>query len=128
MALFFNEDAVIWLESNGFSESDREMLIRILTMIHRRIERNEGPLVILPKDTPDNVAALAYLLDAVTDAEGNLLCFGENNLLGVPDEARERYKEGMELQELEQVTDKLRKAKLGRSHMDPRKRSSVMKD
>ena len=127
MTLRFNEDAVAWLEKQGFSMEDRAKLASVLEMIQRRLERNEGPLVILPKDTPENVAAMAYLLDSVTDMEGNMLCFAEGELLTVPDEARQRFKEAIELEELDNLTNKLKKAKFAREHSDPRRRSSVLK-
>jgi len=95
-----------------------------LEMIQRRRERDEGPLVILPKDTPEKVAAMAYLLDSVTDAENKMLCFGGGELLTVPEEARQRYGEAIELEELDNLTGKLKKAK---EHGDPKTRSSVLK-
>ncbi|HID73045.1 TPA: hypothetical protein EYP38_03825, partial [Candidatus Micrarchaeota archaeon] len=118
MTLRFNEDAVAWLEKHGFSMEDRAKLASVLEMIHRRLEKNEGPLVILPKDTPENVAAMAYLLDSITDMDGNMLCFGEGELLTIPDEARQRWREAIELEELDMLTDKLKKAKFARGQMD----------
>ncbi|MFH1393785.1 MAG: hypothetical protein ABII71_03015 [Candidatus Micrarchaeota archaeon] len=127
MTLRFNEDAVAWLEKHGFSMEERAKLASVLEMIHRRLEKNEGPLVILPKDTPEKISAMAYLLDSVTDAEGNMLCFNDGKLLTIPDEARDRYQEAIELEELDMLTDRLKSSKFARGHSDPRKRSSVLK-
>lgn len=127
MALRFNEDAEEWLEGKGFSEGDMEKLLSILATIRRRAEQKAGSLIILPKDTPDNVAAMAYLLEAVTDENGRMLFLGKDGIVEIPDEARESYREGMELQEMEHEAEALRKTRMARGRMDPRKRSSVVK-
>ncbi len=123
--MYFDEDSAQWLERKGVTEEEREKLVDIMTMIRRRMERDEGPLVVLPKDTPEKVSALAYLLDSVVDVDGNMLAFRGENLLAVPDEARDRFSEALEVEKLDTLTEQV-KGSL-RQHSYPKRRSSVLK-
>lgn len=128
MGLMFDEDAVVWLERNRFKEQDMEKAIELLNSVWKKAEKSkEGPIIV-PKETPKDVAALVYLLSSITDEKGKILCFREHGLVSIPDEARKRFPEFVELHEIESVTDNFEKAKFGRKHMDARRRGSVVRD
>jgi hypothetical protein len=123
--MYFDEDSTQWLKKKDIGEGEQEQLAEIMDMIRRRLERGEGPLVKMPKDTSDKVSALAYLLDSVEDVEGNMLAFKGDELLSVPDEARERYDEALQVEKLDNIAEQV-KGQM-RKHSYPKRRSSVLK-
>jgi hypothetical protein len=125
MKFRYEESAERWLEDNGFSEPERARLLELLNKLEKdMVENKKGPLVVLPKDTPDKLAAMVTLLDAVDDDRGCPACFTSEKTIIIPSEARALYSEGMELQELERTLKLADKAKVGRGQMDPRRRGS----
>lgn len=127
MHLIFNEDAVVWLEKNGFDAEKRENAVELLSRIKKKWNNHEHSHIEVPKNTPKDVAALVYLLSSITDADGTIVCFRDHDLISVPEDARKRFPEFIKLEELESVNAKLEKAKFGRTHMDARRRGSVVK-
>jgi hypothetical protein len=118
------ESAVIWLKEKGFEESEIEDLKAVLNKLELHTKAKDD-LIILPKQTSKKIAAMVYLLNLITDAEGKRLCCDEKGLIEIPDEAKEYYEDELELEEIEGAIGKLQKTKFGRSHSSPKRRSSV---
>lgn len=118
------ESAVVWLKEKGFEDSEVEELQRVLNTLDLQTVA-EDELVILPKQTSKKIAAMVYLLNLVTDADGKRLCCDEKGLIEIPDEAKDYFEDELELEELEGAIGKLQKAKVGRMHSSPRRRGSV---
>ena len=112
-----------WLTEKGFSEAEKEELLELLDRFEDTMKKHKTELIILPKGTSGKVAAFFHLLYEITDANGVPTCF-EKTSIRVPSEAIDRFQEGMEIHELEMEAEKIRKAKLGREHSDPRRRGS----
>ena len=117
----FSDDSVEWLKENRFSEEEIAQLQTILNTMEFYHRRGETRLR-LPKDAAPKVAALATLLDSITDAEGWPICFEETGLIAIPDEARGHFEDDLELEEMERVTQRLRKVKFTRRYSYPRRR------
>ena len=116
------ESAVIWLKERGFQETEVEELQRVLNVVGFKKQED---LVILPKNTSKRIAAVIYLLNLITDAEGKPLCCDKHGLIEIPDEAKQYYEEELELENLEESISKLQKVKFGRSHSSPKRRGTV---
>lgn len=119
----FDQAAADWLDEKGFSESEKQELLGLIDRFEDRMKKGKDELVLLPKDTSPKVAAFFDLLYLITDSEGMPLCF-EKTTINIPDEAKQRFSEGMEIAELETVVDKLAVSKFGREHADPKRRGS----
>lgn len=119
----FDQAAMNWLASMGFSESEGTELLGLIERFEDQMMKGKNELVILPKDTTAKVGAFFDLLYLITDADGKPMCF-EKTTIKIPDEAKERFSEGMEIAELETVIDKLATSKFGREHSDPKRRGS----
>ncbi|MDD5340530.1 MAG: hypothetical protein PHV13_04765 [Candidatus ainarchaeum sp.] len=76
----------------------------------------------LPAMASERVSTLFTLLDSITDAEGRPICFEDNGMIDIPDEARQHFDEDMELEELEHAAAGLRKTKFARRYSYPRRR------
>lgn len=123
MKYHFDQNALNWLLSKGFSEPQMLELLELLNRFEGQMMKGKNELVILPKGTSANVAAIFDLLYLITDAKGTPLCF-EETFINIPNEAKERFSEGMEIGELETVIGKMAAAKFGREHSDPKRRGS----
>lgn len=122
MNLVFNEDAVVWLKENGFSEKEIDDAETILTIAVKNMEKGEKTVKI-PDDASMKVAAVVYSVlttfteDTTTD-----------RFVAISGEARTTFDEEMELEKLETTMGKIGKIKLGRRYSDARRKSSVKKD
>jgi hypothetical protein len=126
MKFKYEKSAERWLEENGFDEPERTRLLELLNKLERdMIENKKGPLITLPKNTPDKIAAMVALLDAVDDEKGCPACFTDQNTIAITPEARALYSEGMGIQEDERTLKMADKAKEGRGQMDPRRRGNA---
>jgi hypothetical protein len=123
MKYHFNQNALAWLNSKGFSEPEMLELLELINRFEDQMMKEKNELVILPKGTSKKVAAMFDLLYLITDAKGTPLCFEHTNIT-IPNEAKERFAEGMEIAELETTIGKLAAAKFGREHSDPKRRGS----
>jgi hypothetical protein len=121
----FRESAVEWLGSKEFGKEDIERLQEIINIIAS--QKKDDPVVILPKNTTGKVAAMAYLLDSITDVNGNLACIDEKGLIEIPEEAQTYYDDDVRMQELEESISTT-KIKRGRHHSSAKRRSSVKKE
>jgi len=121
MKYAFSEFSVSWLKENGFGEDDIDAAQEALNMIDSKKSRKEERIR-LPKNTNEKVSALVYLLDSITDADGRPICFEENGLIDIPDEARTYFEDDLELEQLERITTKLGKVKFSRRFSYPRRR------
>lgn len=119
----FSDYSMEWLRRNRFNEEEIEQLEDLLNRIEGRKEKG-GPLK-LPSETGTRVAALVYLLDSITDADGRPICFEDNGMIEIPEEAREYFEEDLELEELEETLGKFKKIKFGRRYSYPRRRGSM---
>jgi hypothetical protein len=118
------ESAILWLKEKGFDDSEVEELQAVLNKLDlHTVSKDE--LVILPKQTSKKIAAMVYLLNLITDADGKRLCCDEKGLIEIPEEAKDYYGDELELEELEGAIGKLQKAKVGRMHSSPKRRGSV---
>lgn len=122
MRHFFDEDSRGWLKKNEFDEDEIRDLSNALGRLEAQHETGEQFYINLPKHTSDKVSVLVYLLDSITDVEGMPICFGEGGIISIPDEARENFEEGFELEELERAAEKLKKVKFGKRYSYPKKR------
>ncbi len=122
MKRFFDEDSVDWLKRNGFTKDEISKLTGVLEKLETQHERGEQFYIKLPKNTTDRISVLVYLLDSITDAEGKPICFEEGGIITIPDEARENFEGGFELEELEKASEKLKNVKFGRRYSYPKKR------
>ncbi|MBD3210031.1 hypothetical protein GF318_01475 [Candidatus Micrarchaeota archaeon] len=125
MDYVLRESAVTWLKENGFEKPDIKELERVLNQIDLK-KRKENDLLILPDNTGKKVAAMVYLLDLITDSEGKPLCYDSKGFVEIPDEAKELYRNELELEELEDSISKIKKVKFGRTHSRPKRRGSVL--
>ena len=126
MKFRYNDGTERWLEEHGFNDDERSRLLELLNRIERDMsERKKDPLVLLPKDTPDKIAAMITLLDSVENDNGKPSCFTSENTIIIPDEARALYGEGMGIQEMERTLKLADKAKVSRGVMDSRRRGSA---
>lgn len=117
------ESAIIWLKGHSFSNLEIEKLERIMNGIGPKLKQQ---VLKVPKDTEAKVSAMVYLLGSITDNYGNLECF-DGNLIEIPEEAKSRYGDDKEMQELEdQISEN--GIKFGRLHSSPRRRGSVKKE
>lgn len=117
----FSERSVEWLKENRFSDEEISQLQDIMNAMEFRHKRGEARLK-LPKDVVPKVAAIATLMDSITDAEGWPICFEESGLIAIPEEAMQHFEDDLELEEFERVTEKLRKIKFARRYSYPRRR------
>ncbi len=126
MKFRYEESAERWLEDNGFNGPERIRLLELLNKLEKdMVENKKGPLIVLPKDTPDKLAAMVTLLDAVDDERGCPACFTDQKTVIIPADARALYSEGMGIQELERTLKLADKVKMGRGQMDPRRRGNA---
>lgn len=122
MAYHFDKNAEKWLEDKGFTSDEKQELLGLLNRYEGKM-KDGTKNIILPKSTSGKVAAFFDLLFLIKNADGKPMCF-EKTSIQIPNEAQDRYSEGMELHELETVVGKLKTAKFARGRMDPRRRSS----
>jgi hypothetical protein len=109
-----------WLKENRFKDAEVEDLEGLLNMLEGH-GKNDGELK-LPKDTGTKAATLIALLDSITDAEGRPICFEDNGMIDIPDEARKYFEEDLELEELDRAVTGLKKIKFARRYSYPRRR------
>jgi len=116
----FSDFSITWLKENRFRDDEVKELETALNMldVHRR---KDGQLR-LPEGTSPKVATLFALLDSITDADGRPICFEENGMIDIPDEARQYFDEDMELEELDRAVAGLKKVKFARRYSYPRRR------
>jgi hypothetical protein len=115
----FSDFSIAWLKENRFRDDEVKELEMLLNM--REAHRKKDGEFKLPAVGP-KVAAIFALLDSITDAEGRPICFEENGLIDVPDEARNYFDEDMELEELDRAVAGLKKVKFARRYSYPRRR------
>ncbi len=116
-----SEYSVEWLKENRFSDEEIDILQSVLNRIEFHLEKGDQR-VFLPRDASDRVKAMAFLLDSITDAEGKPICFEDNGLIDIPDEARSYFEDDLEIEQLEKVVTKLRKTKFARRYSYPKRR------
>lgn len=119
----FSQHSIDWLKDNGFADSDIDLLQDILNSMEYNHRKGEVRLK-MPKDASDNVAAVATLLDSITDEKGWPICFEESGLIDIPQEARDYFEDDLEFEEIERLTEKLKKVKFTRRYSYPRRRGS----
>lgn len=120
----FSDYSIGWLKGSRFTDEEIDMLQSILNMIEYRRKKGETR-VKLPKDVTERVAAMAYLLDSITDAEGKPICLEDNGLIDIPDEARQYFEDDLEMEHLEMTLSRFRKMKFARRYSYPRRRGSA---
>lgn len=116
----FSDFSISWLKENRFRDDEIRELETMLNLIEAH-RRKDGGLT-LPKDISTKVATLLALLHSITDSEGRPICFEENGLIDVPDEARNYFEEDLELEELDRAVASLKKVKFARRYSYPRRR------
>ena len=120
----FSEFSIDWLKQNRFGDDEIDELQDALNAIES-YRGKDGPRVKLPKHASPRVSAMAYLLDSITDTEGRPICFEDNGLIDIPDEARDYFEDDLELEELDSVVDKLKKVKFARRYSYPKRRGTM---
>lgn len=116
----FSDFSIAWLKENRFLDEEVKELEMLLNMLEAH-RKKDGELR-LPAAVSPKVAALFALLDSITDADGRPICFEENGLIDIPDEARNYFEEDMELEELDRAVAGLKKLKFARRYSYPRRR------
>ena len=107
MNYIIRESAVMWLKDRGFQDAEVDELRRVLNVVGFKKQED---LVILPKNTSKRIAAIVYLLNLVTDPEGNPVCCDKNGLIKIPEEAKQFYEDELELEDIARpVMEKLMK-------------------
>jgi len=119
----FSEFSVNWLKENRFRDEEIDQLQDLLNKVESKKKKEAA--IKLPEDVTPKVSALLYLMESITDAEGRPICFEDNGLIDIPDEAREHFDEDLELEELERVTTGLKKVKFARRYSYPRRRGTM---
>jgi hypothetical protein len=116
----FSDFSIAWLKENRFRDDEVAELETFLNMLegHRK---KEGAFK-LPATVNPKVATVFALLDSITDADGRPICFEENGMIDIPDEARNYFEEDLELEELNEAVTKLKKIKFARRYSYPRRR------
>jgi hypothetical protein len=99
------------------------MLQNILNSMEYNHRKGETRLM-LPKDSSDKVAAVATLLDSITDEKGWPICFEASGLIDIPQEARNYFEDDLEFEEIERLTERLKKVKFTRRYSYPKRRGS----
>lgn len=120
----FSEFSIDWLKSNRFNDEDIDELQNALNGIESH-KGKDGPRVKLPKHASPRVSAMAILLDSITDPEGRPICFEDNGLIDIPDEARDYFEDDLELEELDNIVGKLKKVKFARRYSYPKRRGTM---
>ena len=122
MNLIFNEDAVVWLKENGFDEKEIADAQIVLTIAVKNMEKGETTVKI-PADASMKVAAVVYSV-FTTFTEDTIT----EKFVSISTEAKTRFDEEMQIEELETTISKVGKIKLGRRYSDAKRKSSVKKD
>lgn len=120
----FSEFSIEWLKENRFNDDEIDELQDLLNTIESKGKKSSAPLK-LPKHVSPRVAAMAYLLESITDTEGRPICFEDNGLIDVPDEARTYFEDDLELEKLEITISNFKKAKFARRYSYPRRRGTM---
>lgn len=116
----FSDFSIAWLKENRFSDEEVKELEMLLNSLEAH--RKKDGAFKLPAMASERVSTLFTLLDSITDAEGRPICFEDNGMIDIPDEARQHFDEDMELEELEHAAAGLRKTKFARRYSYPRRR------
>ncbi|MDD5171728.1 MAG: hypothetical protein PHF60_01700 [Candidatus ainarchaeum sp.] len=119
----FSEFSIDWLKENRFTDEDIDELQDALNAIESH--KGKDGRIKLPKHASPRVSAMALLLDSITDPDGRPICFEDNGLIDIPDEAREYFEDDLELEELDKVVGKLKKVKFARRYSYPRRRGTM---
>lgn len=119
----FSDFSIDWLKKNKFNDDEIDQLQDLLNDIENR-KKKDGPIKV-PADANVRVAAMVYLLDSITDADGKPICFEDNGMIEIPDEAQDYFEDDLELEELETTLGKLRKVKFARRYSYPRRRGMM---
>jgi hypothetical protein len=116
----FSDFSISWLKENRFSDEEVKELEVLLNLIEAHRKKDAPPS--LPKNISPKVTALLALLESITDAEGRPICFEDNGMIDIPDEARDYFEEDLELEELDRAVAGLKKIKFARRYSYPRRR------
>jgi hypothetical protein len=116
----FSDFSITWLKENRFLDDEVKELEVLLNMLEGHGKR-KGAFQ-LPSNASPKVATVFALLESITDADGRPICFEENGMIDIPDEAREYFDEDLELEELSEAVAKLKKVKFARRYSYPRRR------
>ena len=120
----FSEFSIDWLRRNRFSDEDIDELQDALNAIESH-RGKDGLRVKLHKHASPRVSAMAHLLDSITDVDDRPICFEDNGLIDIPDEARDYFEDDLELEELDNVVGKLKKVKFARRYSYPKRRGTM---
>lgn len=115
----FSDFSISWLKENRFLDEEVKELEMLLNMLE--VHRKKDGEFRLPA-VSQKVAAIFALLNSITDAEGRPICFEEDGLIDIPDEARNYFEEDLELEELDRAVAGLKKVKFARRYSYPRRR------
>lgn len=118
----FNEFSIEWLKKNGFNDEEIDDIQTILNKVEINEKRDEM-LGNLLKNAEPKVDAIITLLCSITDANNKPICYEDNGLIDIPDEARNYFENDLELEELDIFVDKFKKVKFAKRFSYPKRRS-----
>lgn len=118
----FNEFAIEWLKEHKFTDDEISEIEGVMNKIEIQ-EDKEMALQKYLKNSNPKVDAIISLLTSITDAEDRPICFEDNGLMDVPDEARNYFEHDLELEELDKFVDKVKKVKFARKFGYQKRRS-----
>lgn len=119
----FNEFAIEWLKENRFTDSEIDEAQRLLNKIEAQ-KNNIELIEKLVENKSPRVDAIVSLLSSITDVNGRPICFEDNGMIDIPDEAREYFEHDLEFEELDLFVNKMRDIKFPKRFSYPKRRSS----
>ncbi|VVC04207.1 Uncharacterised protein [Candidatus Bilamarchaeum dharawalense] len=123
----FNEFAIEWLKEHKFTEEEIDDIQSIMNKLEVQ-KNNDETIQRLLKNAIPKVDAIVTLLASITDVNGKPICFEDNGLIDIPDEAREYFEHDLEFEELDIFVDKIKKVKFARRFSYPKRRSEKKGD
>ncbi|MFH1520896.1 MAG: hypothetical protein ABID61_04575 [Candidatus Micrarchaeota archaeon] len=118
----FNEFSVEWLKENRFNDDEIDEIQTILNKVEIAEKRDELLGKVLRSVEP-KIDAIITLLCTITDANGRPICYEDNGLIDIPDEARDHFENDLEFEKLDMFVDKFKKVKFAKRFSYQKRRS-----
>lgn len=118
----FNEFSIEWLKENRFNDEEIDEIQTILNKIELKEGRDEN-LAKLLKSAEPKIDAIVTLLCSITDANNRPICYEDNGLIDIPDEARKYFENDLEFEKLDIFVDKFKKVKFAKRFSYQKRRS-----
>ncbi|MFH1785314.1 MAG: hypothetical protein ABH842_02710 [Candidatus Micrarchaeota archaeon] len=118
----FNEFSIEWLKEQKFTDYEIDDAQNLLNKVEAQRDNKELIKRLVQGKSP-RIDAIISLLSSITDAEGRPICFEDNGMIDIPDEAREYFEHDLEFEELDIFVGKLKNIKFAKRFSYPKRRS-----